>query len=70
MNNAYLTSLSRIDAINGRSLYPARVAIDAPTSLCKTLFPAIDEWHDRLGAKEPSLTSNDPIQSPVAANAL
>ncbi|SAM01879.1 hypothetical protein [Absidia glauca] len=30
--------------------YLARAAINPPTSLCKKLFPAIGEWHDRLAA--------------------
>ncbi|SAM01849.1 hypothetical protein [Absidia glauca] len=36
----------------GRFFYLARAALNPPTSLCKKLFPAIDEWHDRLAAKE------------------
>jgi hypothetical protein len=34
------------------------------------LFPAIDEWHNRLTAKEPSPDSNNPIQPTAAANAF
>ncbi|SAM04919.1 hypothetical protein [Absidia glauca] len=59
MNGAYLTSLPgemmRSMAsfpTNGRSFYLARAALDPPTSLCKKLFPAVREWHDRLAAKE------------------
>ncbi|SAM01238.1 hypothetical protein [Absidia glauca] len=40
------------------------------TSLCMKLFPAIDEWHDRLVAKELSPDNNDPIQPTVPANAF
>jgi hypothetical protein len=39
-------------------------------SFCKKLFPAIDEWHDRLAAKELSSDNNDPIHPTVAANAF
>jgi hypothetical protein len=34
------------------------------------LFPSIDEWHDRLAAKELGPDKNDPIQPTVAANAF
>ncbi|SAM07295.1 hypothetical protein [Absidia glauca] len=51
-------------------IYLARTALDPPTSLCKKLFPAIDEWHDRLVAKELSPDNNDPIQPTVAENAF
>jgi hypothetical protein len=34
------------------------------------LFPAIDEWHDRLAAKELSPDNDDSIQTAVAANAF
>ncbi|SAM01093.1 hypothetical protein [Absidia glauca] len=40
------------------------------TSRCKKLFPTIDEWHDRLAAKELSPDNNNPIQPTVAANAF
>ncbi|SAM02817.1 hypothetical protein [Absidia glauca] len=53
---------------NVRFFYLAGTALDPPTSLCKRLFPAIDEWHDRLAAKE--LSPDDPIQPTVAANAI
>ncbi|SAL97749.1 hypothetical protein [Absidia glauca] len=43
---------------------------DPPTSLCKKLFPAIDEWLDRLAAKELCPDNDDPIQHTVAANAF
>ncbi|SAM02176.1 hypothetical protein [Absidia glauca] len=56
--------------INGRSFYLARAALDPPTSLCKKLFTAIDEWHDRLAEKELSLNDNNPIQPTIAANAF
>jgi hypothetical protein len=59
MNGAYLTSLPRemirlMSGLptNGRTFYLAHVALDPPTSLCKKWFMAIDEWHDRLAAKE------------------
>ncbi|SAL95371.1 hypothetical protein, partial, partial [Absidia glauca] len=52
----------------GRFFYLARAALDPPTSLCKKLFPAIGECHDRLAAKE--LSPGDPIQPTVAENAF
>ncbi|SAL98767.1 hypothetical protein [Absidia glauca] len=55
---------------NGRSFYLARAALDPPSSLCKKLFPAIDEWNDRLAAKKLNPDNNDPIQPTVAANAF
>jgi hypothetical protein len=42
--------------INDRVFYLARSALDPPTSLCKK-FPAIDEWHDRLAAKNSVLAT-------------
>ncbi|SAM02337.1 hypothetical protein [Absidia glauca] len=42
--------------------------LDPPTCLYKKLFPAIDEWHDRLEAEELSPDNNNPIQPTVAAN--
>jgi hypothetical protein len=36
---------------NGRFFHLATAALGPPTSLCKKLFPAIDEWHDRLAGK-------------------
>ncbi|SAL94964.1 hypothetical protein [Absidia glauca] len=72
---AYLTSLPRKIMrsmagfiTNGRSFYLARAVFNPPTSLCEKLFPAIDERHDRLAAKE--LILDDPIQPTVAANAF
>ncbi|SAL98036.1 hypothetical protein [Absidia glauca] len=50
----------------GRFFYLACASLNPPTSLCKKLFPAIDEWHDRLAAKE--LSSGDPIKPTVAEN--
>ncbi|SAL96651.1 hypothetical protein [Absidia glauca] len=47
---------------NNRSFYLARAALNPPTCICK----AIDEWHDRLAAKE--LSPDDPIEPTVAAN--
>ncbi|SAM00933.1 hypothetical protein [Absidia glauca] len=55
---------------NGRSFYLARSALNLPTSPCKKSFPAIDEWQNRLVAKELSPDNNDPIQPTVAANAF
>ncbi|SAM08184.1 hypothetical protein [Absidia glauca] len=52
----------------GRFFYLAHSALNPPTSLCKKLFPAIDEWHDRLAAKE--LSPGDPIQPTFAENAF
>ncbi|SAM01547.1 hypothetical protein [Absidia glauca] len=52
----------------GRFFYPARAAINPPTSLCKKLFPPIDERYDRLAAQE--LSPSDPIQPTVAENAF
>ncbi|SAL96627.1 hypothetical protein [Absidia glauca] len=52
----------------GRFFYLARAALDPPTSLCKKLFPAIGECHDRLAAEE--LSPGDPIQPTVAENAF
>ncbi|SAL98378.1 hypothetical protein [Absidia glauca] len=48
--------------------YLARASLNPPISLCKKLFPAIGEWHDRLAAKE--LSPGDPIQPTVAENAF
>jgi hypothetical protein len=48
----------------------ARAALDPPINLCKMLFLEIDEWLDRLTAKEPCPDNNDPIQPTVAANAF
>jgi hypothetical protein len=53
---------------NGRSFYLARAALDRPTSLFKKLFPVVDEWHDRLAAKNHRSDSNNFIQPTVAAN--
>ncbi|SAM09094.1 hypothetical protein [Absidia glauca] len=64
----------RIDAINGRLphiwsiLLSCSAALNPPTSLCKKLFPAIGERHDRLAAKE--LSPGDPVQPTVAENAF
>ncbi|SAL96643.1 hypothetical protein [Absidia glauca] len=60
INGSYLTNLPR--------KLIARAALNPSTSLCKSLFPAIGEWHDRLAAKE--LSHGDPIQSTVAENAF
>jgi hypothetical protein len=75
MNGAYLTSLPRGMMrpmagfpTNGRSFQLARAALDPSTSICKKLVPAIDKWHDRLGAKK--LCPDDPIQATVVANAF
>jgi hypothetical protein len=54
----------------GRFFYLARAARDPPTCLFKKLFPAIDEWHDRLAAEELSPDNNNPIQPTVAKNAF
>jgi hypothetical protein len=51
----------------GQFFYLARASLNPLTSLCKKLFPAIGEWHDRLAAKE--LGHGDPIQPTVAENA-
>jgi hypothetical protein len=51
-----------------RFFYLAPAALHPPTSLCKKLFPAISEWHDRLAAKE--LSPGDSIQPVVAENAF
>ncbi|SAL97350.1 hypothetical protein [Absidia glauca] len=67
INGAYLTNLP-IELVRsmavfpayGRFFYLASAAPDPPTSLCKKLFPAIGERHDRLAAKE--LSPGDPIQ--------
>jgi hypothetical protein len=67
---------NRNDVINGMLphqwliLSSCTCRLDPPTSLCKKLFPAIDEWHDRLAAKELSPDNNDPIQPTVSANAF
>ncbi|SAL96985.1 hypothetical protein [Absidia glauca] len=55
---------------NGRFFYLACAALDPPTSLYKKLFLAIDEWHDRLAAKELGPDNNDPGQATVNANAF
>ncbi|SAL98261.1 hypothetical protein [Absidia glauca] len=51
-----------------RFFYIARAALNPPTSLCKKLFPAIGERHDRLAPKE--LSPGDPIQPTVAENSF
>ncbi|SAM00371.1 hypothetical protein [Absidia glauca] len=75
INGAHLTNLPRELVRSmagfptyGQFFYLARVALNPPISLCKKLFPAIDEWHDRLAAKE--LSPGDPIQPTVAKNAF
>ncbi|SAM07170.1 hypothetical protein [Absidia glauca] len=72
---AYLTNLPRelVQSMAGfptygRLFYLARAALNPPTSLCKKLFPAIGEWHDRLVAKK--LSPGNHIQPTVAENAL
>ncbi|SAM00918.1 hypothetical protein [Absidia glauca] len=50
--------------------YLARATHDPPTSLYKKLFPAIDEWHDRLLQNPPALTTNNPTQPTVDTNAF
>ncbi|SAM05179.1 hypothetical protein [Absidia glauca] len=78
MNGEYLTSTPREMMrpmagflTDGRSFYNARAVLDRSTSLCKKLFPAIDERHDRLAAKKKlSPEYNNFIQPTVAANAL
>ncbi|SAL98037.1 hypothetical protein [Absidia glauca] len=50
----------------GQFFYLACASLNPHTSLCKKLFPAIDEWHDRLAAKE--LSPGDPIKPTVAEN--
>ncbi|SAM01793.1 hypothetical protein [Absidia glauca] len=52
----------------GRFFYLARAALNPPTRLCKKLFPAIGERHDRLAAKE--LSPGDYIQPTVAERAF
>jgi hypothetical protein len=44
---------------NGRFFHLARATLGPSIRLCKKLFPAIDEWHDWLAAKE--LSPDDPI---------
>jgi hypothetical protein len=75
INGAYLTNLSRKLVRSmagfptyGRFFYIACAVLNPPISLCKKLFPAIGEWHDRLAAKE--LSPGDPIQSAVTENAF
>ncbi|SAM07080.1 hypothetical protein [Absidia glauca] len=77
MNGAYLTSISRemMRSMTGSPphwsiILFARAALDLPTSLCKKLFPAIGEWHDRLAEKYLSPDNNDSIQPTVAASAF
>ncbi|SAL95798.1 hypothetical protein [Absidia glauca] len=75
INGAYLTNLPR-ELVRSMADFPtydrffdlARAALNSPISLCKKLFPAIGEWHDRLAAKE--LSPGDPIQPTVAENAF
>ncbi|SAL98012.1 hypothetical protein [Absidia glauca] len=58
MNGAYLTRLPR-EMMRSKAVFPtydrifylAPTVLDTPTILYKELFPAIDEWHDRLAAK-------------------
>ncbi|SAM00260.1 hypothetical protein [Absidia glauca] len=66
INGAYLIKLPRglVRSMEdfpayGRFFYLARAAFNTPTSLCKKLFPAIRERHDRLAAKD--LIPGDPI---------
>ncbi|SAM03208.1 hypothetical protein [Absidia glauca] len=75
INGANLTELLRelVQSMTGfptygRSFYLARATLSPPTSLCKKLIPAIDEWHDRLAAKE--LSPGNPIQPTVTENAF
>ncbi|SAM07299.1 hypothetical protein [Absidia glauca] len=56
--------------LQGRSFFLARAALVPPTSLYKRLFPAIDEWHDRIAAKELRPDNNNPIQPTVTSNAF
>ncbi|SAM01540.1 hypothetical protein [Absidia glauca] len=51
-----------------RFFYLACAALYPSTSLCKKLFPPIDERYDRLAAQE--LSPSDPIQPTVAENAF
>jgi hypothetical protein len=58
INGAYLTNLPKelVQSMAGyptydRFFYLACAAPNPPTSLCKKLFPAMDEWLDRLAAK-------------------
>ncbi|SAM07627.1 hypothetical protein [Absidia glauca] len=75
VNGAYLTNLPRElvrsmagFSAYGRFFYLACAALNPPSSLCKKLFPAIGELHDRLVAKE--FNHGDPIQPTVAENAF
>ncbi|SAM04205.1 hypothetical protein [Absidia glauca] len=75
INGAYLTNFPRELVRSmagfptyGRFFYLAHAALNPPTSLCKKLFRAIGEWHDRLAAKE--LSFGDHIQPTVAENAF
>jgi hypothetical protein len=77
MNGAYLISLPRAMMrsmaglhTNSRFFYLAPAVLDPSTGLCKKLFLAIDEWHDRLAAKELGPDNNDPGQATVDANAF
>ncbi|SAM02013.1 hypothetical protein [Absidia glauca] len=53
--------------LHGRFFYIERATLNPLTTLCKKLFPAIGEGHDRLVAKE--LSPGDPIRPTVAENA-
>jgi hypothetical protein len=75
MNGAHLTSLPRKMMrsmtgflTNGRFFYIPHASLDPPTSLCKKVFLAIEEWHDRLAAKELIPDISNPIQRIVTAN--
>jgi hypothetical protein len=68
-------SSKRNDVIDGRLPHQWSVLSSCPCrdpaiSLCKKLFPAIDEWDDRLAAEELSPDNNDPIQPTVTGNAF
>ncbi|SAM01496.1 hypothetical protein [Absidia glauca] len=55
---------------NSRSFHLALTSLDPSTSLCKKLFPAIDEWHDRLVTKKLGPDNNNSIQPTAAVNAF
>jgi len=78
MNGAYLTGLPREVmrvmagfTVQQGQFYLSRSAIDPPEELCRTIFPELDAWNDRLMAKQMNEgTSGDPMQVTVAAKAF
>lgn len=76
MNGAYLTGLPReaMRAMAGFTIQPGqfyipRASLDPPEDLTKLIFPLLDEWNDRLLAKNVDKNNGDPMEVTVAAKA-